>query len=105
MFLAHTTLFRFVRHFTAVVSVALVLVLNILASSPEAHEHLHPDADHADHECAVVLFAHGIAPALDVPVVPAPVFIELGVPPAKATDLFLTSPRNLWPPERGPPAR
>jgi hypothetical protein len=58
---------------TVVLGIALVLLLNVLAASPELHAWLHgqeqtPEhAGHgharvgdADHECAVTLFAHGV---------------------------------------------
>lgn len=46
--------------------VALALLLAVMlvvamAASPRLHEWLHHDADHADHECAVTLFASGSA--------------------------------------------
>ncbi|HTZ21056.1 MAG TPA: hypothetical protein VMC06_09260 [Opitutaceae bacterium] len=57
---------------TAVLGIALVLLLNVLVASPQLHAWLHghePAAEHndpghapvgsADHECAVTLFAHG----------------------------------------------
>jgi hypothetical protein len=62
---------------TAVLGVALVLLLNLLAASPTLHawahaedtavEHAtpgHEPAGGADHECAVTLFAHGVAALL-----------------------------------------
>lgn len=39
-----------------------VLLLIVAAASPALHQCLHPDADHADHECAITLFAQGIVP-------------------------------------------
>lgn len=36
-----------------------VLVLNLLAASPALHQSLHHDSNHAEHQCAVTLFAHG----------------------------------------------
>ncbi len=49
-----------------------VLGLSLLASSPALHKALHPDADSADHHCAITLFARGqvtsanVAPLLAV---------------------------------------
>lgn len=72
--------------------------------SAHAHDHDHDaPATDADHRCAVVLYAHGAA----LPVVA----VELPPPPAadreSATngrpELFLTTPRYLRQPERGPP--
>ena len=59
------------RRLTALLGVALVLLLNVLAASPELHARLHgqdqvrghaghghePVGD-ADHECAVTIFSH-----------------------------------------------
>ena len=75
-------MFRFSHHplwssrLTAVLGIALVLLLNVLAASPGLHARLHGQAptseptahDQApvgdpDHECAVTVFAHGV-PAL-----------------------------------------
>lgn len=41
--------------------VAAVLAVVAMAASPRLHEEAHEDADHADHECAVTLFASGSA--------------------------------------------
>jgi hypothetical protein len=62
----------------AILSVVLVLLLNVLAASPDWHARLHGQnqaSQHAghgqepvgtpDHECAVTIFSHG-APALVV---------------------------------------
>ena len=62
--------------------VALALVLAVMAgvamaASPRLHEEAHDDADHADHECAVTLFAsggwHDAAPVIVV--APEPVLV------------------------------
>ena len=37
----------------------LVLLLTAMAASPALHKLIHKDADHADHECVVTMFAHG----------------------------------------------
>jgi hypothetical protein len=83
---------------------ALVFALTIFAASPVAHDLLHKqDAPRADDRCAVVLFAGGVA----LPLGP----IEL-VQPAAAwrapsasivEEIFVSSPRYLRQPERGPP--
>src|ERR1700704_6489090 len=53
----------------SLVAVLLIGLVSYLASSPEAHEFFHPDADHADHDCAVTAFAAGggvfLAPHID----------------------------------------
>ena len=48
----------------AVLLAAVVLLLAVLAVCPAAHQWLHHDADHEDHECAVTLFVHGITTPL-----------------------------------------
>ncbi|MDB6113231.1 MAG: hypothetical protein JWQ62_176 [Lacunisphaera sp.] len=65
------------NRFTAIVGIALVLLLNVLAASPGLHARLHAQGqtpEHAahgqepvgdsDHECAVTLFAHGVTALL-----------------------------------------
>jgi hypothetical protein len=42
-----------------ILSILLVLLVNLLAAAPELHHLVHADASHADHQCAVTLFAHG----------------------------------------------
>jgi len=42
-----------------VLLMALLLILNVMAAVPALHELVHRDADQADHQCAVTLFAHG----------------------------------------------
>lgn len=51
-----------------ILSIFIVLLLNLLAASPSLHELLHPDASHAEHQCAVTLLAHGQmdSPTMDV---------------------------------------
>ena len=45
---------------TAVFCALAVWVLGLLAISPQLHAALHHEADHADHDCAVTLFSHGV---------------------------------------------
>lgn len=55
----------------------LSLLLTVLmAASPSLHRRFHPDANHADHSCAVTLFTHGGVTMADVPTVLA-VFVAL----------------------------
>jgi hypothetical protein len=83
--------------------IALVLVLGLLASCPEAHHWLHHDADSPGHECAVVVFAHGLTTAGDC-AVPLAIFLILI---AAATGAYrnpeFALPRYAHRPERGPP--
>ena len=100
------------------VCAALVLALVMLGASPAAHQWLHAsDAAHAcakhaakapapgvEHDCAIVLFAHGVENSTGQ--------ITAGLPRIRAeriaflasAELHLASPRFLLPPERGPPA-
>jgi hypothetical protein len=39
--------------------VAQVFLLTVLAASPVLHQHVHHDADKADHHCAVTMLAAG----------------------------------------------
>ncbi len=97
----------------------LVVGLGLASASPQAHAWMHggeahaheacahpapdaPDAQHADHVCAVVLFAQGIELPLDA--------VFLAQPSAGLTTvllapdaLYLAQPRYLRQPERGPP--
>lgn len=107
------------RRLLAAGCAALVLALTLASVSPAAHAWLHQDEpahacrDHpkakpaphaADHNCAVVLFAHG----LDLPVGPVALLPPASLPRTFAhsgtVELFLVSPRYLRQPERGPPA-
>lgn len=74
---------RAARHFSlpgkAVIAsllAGLVLLLDAMAVCPALHELIHQDAQSAQHECAVTLFAHGQvdSAAVDVPV-PAPIIL------------------------------
>lgn len=93
--------------FAAVLSGAFVWAL-ALSVSPQLHERVHPDAGHADHECAITLisagkFEHSVAvPVFEPPfahldysevptlhsVVVAPLFLTAAIlehaPPAPA---------------------
>lgn len=88
-----------------ILAIFIVLLLNLLAASPSLHERLHPDASHAEHQCAVTLFAHGkvdapvvdvalpvpLAPAEFLPLTPIPVFTALvaTLPPGRAPPVSL----------------
>ncbi len=47
------------RTFMVWTLVAHVLFIIAAAASPALHEWMHHDADHADHDCAITLFASG----------------------------------------------
>lgn len=95
------------RRLCAAGGAALVLALTVFSASPVAHEWLHSDHDHdapADHGCAVVLFAAGVALPLGLTAVPPPETVVRAQAGAPAREIFLISPRYLRQPERGPPA-
>lgn len=88
----------------------LVLTLALLAVSPDLHERLHGgEHRHAhatdlgdDDGCVVQLFAHGITtPLALIPV--APPAANWGTPAIIQPRLYLSAPRYLHQPERGPP--
>ena len=84
---------------------ALTLLLVVLAACPEAHEWLHPDAGHADHDCVITLFAHGVTAAV-VPVALGLIAWRLvRALICAAVDFDLASPRYRLLPGRAPPAR
>ena len=94
----------FLRRLIAGGSAALVFALSVFAASPVAHDWLHDRSTAAaDDACAVVLFASGVAIPLDAPVAPTPLAELRAQPAAVAAEIFLTSPRYLRQPERGPP--
>lgn len=99
------------RRFIAALGVALVLLLGVAAVNPVLHAHLH-DGDHpvhdsapaaSPHACAVDLFASGITFALGAIALAAPSLAWRERPSAALAELYLTPPRYLRQPERGPP--
>ena len=85
-----------------ILSVFLVLLLNLLAASPSLHEKFHADAGHAEHQCAVTLFAHGQVDSacVDVPV-SLPLNFDIAAPQVAFSD-FSPAIENL-PSGRAPP--
>jgi len=83
---------------------ALVFALGVFAASPTLHGQLHAGTQGSgDDECAVVLFATGVAVVLPFTAQP-PVPAEWSeLPPVPAARLVLETPRYLLPPECGPP--
>jgi zinc transporter ZupT len=92
------------RRLLAAGSVALVLLLAVLAACPELHRWLHSDADHDSHACAVALFASGVTLAAGAVAVAAPALVWHERPAVTVEEIFLAPPRYLRQPERGPPA-
>lgn len=81
----------------------LVLALAVLAVCPEAHHWLHHDSDEPNHECAIVVFAHGITPTFDPELFEAVFLLLVLVPIAAYCRPDISSPSFLLKPERGPP--
>ena len=80
-----------------------VLMLAVLAASPDAHHWLHADADHADHECAITLYAQGVTTAVVGIALAIVVWRLLGLSRSAGGELFLSVPRFLHLPGRAPP--
>jgi hypothetical protein len=95
-----------IRHrLIAAVGVALVLVLSILAASPQLHAWLHRGAGQADHECAITLYQHGVTASAGATVLAVVALIALARVAAPPAELHL-APRRYWlPPGNAPPAR
>jgi len=84
---------------------AMVLMLGLLAASPELHARVHHDADHAGHTCAVTLFSQGLDhPAIggELPLAPAMVIVS-GLIPSEPQRIESVTDWLL--PGRGPPVR
>lgn len=102
---ATATRFSPLRRFAAMLAVALVLVLDVLAVCPEAHEFFHHDADAAEHECVVTHFLHGSTTPVDFcPLVVGPVLVGENEPRLAAVVVLPAAPSFLHPPGCGPPA-
>lgn len=101
----HFRCFDFVRRFLAVAGVFLVLALGVLAQDAALHRQIH-DATAtaaADDGCVIDLFAHGVA-MTGILLAKAPVTVEWGTDrPVVVSEVLLTAPHHLVPPERGPP--
>lgn len=92
------------RRVLAAGSVLVVLVLVAGAASPRLHRWLHlGDTPHNDDQCAVVLFAAGIAPGVAASCVVAPPVMHPAVREPSPEWVFVAQPRYLRCPERGPP--
>lgn len=99
---------RSFHRFIAAGSAALVLLLTILAVSPQLHAdvhgHSHPhDAVPSDEGCVVTLFAAGVTAAPAVLIVAAPPVTHVAPAPDTHVEIFVSPPRYLHQPERGPP--
>jgi len=87
----------------AVLLTGLILLLNAMAACPALHEMIHKDADKADHECAVTMFAHGKVESatVEIPAILPTASIESA--PQIEFSVFSAAIENL-PPGRAPPA-
>lgn len=92
------------RRLLAASSIALVLLLSVLASNPELHRFIHGGVDDGHEDgCAVTLFAHGVSSPLDTAIVATTPAEWLALRRPEMAEIFLASPRYLHQPERGPP--
>jgi hypothetical protein len=113
-------LLRLLHRTLAVGAAALVLLLTVLAVSPQLHADLHaadpshahhhgPDHSHShdpapsDEGCVVTLFGAGVTAAPAPLVVLAPTVRPTLAAFAPRAEIFVSSPRYLHQPERGPP--
>lgn len=84
--------------------IALVLLLDVLAVCPEAHEWFHHDADQDAHECVVTHFLHGSTPPLEnVPLVVEPIPRPSDEAPSLVALIAPEAPAFFLPPGCGPP--
>jgi hypothetical protein len=85
--------------------VALVLALTVLAVCPSLHAWLHGEKQlDPNDDCAVVLFAQGLTPALAAIVALVVALRVMGERLPDAPRLFLAARPFEFPPGRGPPA-
>jgi hypothetical protein len=105
----------------AVGAAALVMMLTVLAVSPQLHadlhaadpshahhqgpdhSHSHSETPHTDEGCVVTLFAAGVTAAPAPVVVLAPTVRHTPATFSPRAEVFVSSPRYLHQPERGPP--
>ncbi len=94
----------FLRRLLAAGMAALVFALTILAASPSAHDLLHKqDTARGDDRCAVVMFAGGVSLPFGPIEVVQPTVEWRAPAAAHVEEIFVSSPRYLRQPERGPP--
>ena len=98
------------HRFIAAGAAALLLLLTILAVSPQLHAGFHAhdattESVQTDDGCVISLFAGGVTatPAALGLALPPPTFV-IPAPTARA-EIFVSPPRYLLRPERGPPRR
>jgi len=86
----------------AALLVALVLLLDAMAACPSLHELVHQDANSAQHQCAVTLFAHGQVDSASVDVSTAAPLISVETTPQFELSVFAPAIADL-PAGRAPP--
>jgi hypothetical protein len=100
----HLLLTETTRRLVAVGGIALVLLLSALTASPELHRLVHGHQDAVTEDgCAVVQFAYGVSVTPDTALLDATPLPWREFARPEVAEIFLTSPRSLHPPERGPP--
>ncbi len=74
------------RRVPAVICLALFLILQVFTSSETLHKLIHPDADSADHQCAITMFVHGQVNSVEtgVAVIVLVAAIFFAVPPLQS---------------------
>jgi hypothetical protein len=78
---------KYQRAFIVYALIAHLLLICAAAASPAIHEWMHPDADCADHECAVTLYVSGACHETAPPVLalaPDRVLLLDALPPERA---------------------
>lgn len=110
---ANTIALSPLRRLLAAGAATLVLLLTVLAVSPQLHAgfHTHDAANavtHAPHPanddgCVISLFAGGVTAAPAVLLLAAPNTAHIAVAFAPRAEIFVSPPRYLLQPERGPP--
>ncbi len=92
------------RRYCGIACAAVVFALGVFASSPVLHDQLHHhDAGTGDDGCVIILFAQGIVSPLAVASVPPPTDTWERERAMRLVEIFVSSPRYRWQPERGPP--
>jgi hypothetical protein len=96
------------HRFIAAGAAALVLLLTILAVSPQLHAGLHAHGAtnasvQTDDGCVISLFAGGVTAAPAAISLAAPTIAYVEIVFAPRAEIFVSPPRYLLQPERGPP--
>lgn len=94
----------FLHRLLAAGGVALVLLLTVLAASPELHAWLHRNAGQADHECVITLYQHGVEAATVGVVLVAAAWVFLAWAAIAPPMQVFPRVRYWLPPALAPPA-